>query len=363
MNKFEIQSEIDNVTLELRSLMDEVKVENADVVAIRSKKDELEKRRAALIKDMAQLEAPVENKVEKTVWRQIAEAMIEKRTVTLSGTGVVNTLRELAKKVVSKTDVLEGVRFFYGPNAATKIPVWGTQLKADFVSEGSTGTAKTNTAGITSIDANEILSSLPITDMMLDLGAASLEAELPGLFEDAISDLLADGMCVGKVITVGDETIVAMAGIFTVTGTAHLSACTMVKLGEFARDLASKKYKDPFIYMSNTVYSKFLADTSTDETTKIYKEGLIRNKMIEEVKVKLTDYAPSTGSGVSGAWADGDVIAVGMDASNYAIGMAGQLKIEQKKVPSATYSVFDATAYAGGKPVINADVHQFKIDV
>ena len=30
MNKFEIQSEIDNVTLELRSLMDEVKVENKD---------------------------------------------------------------------------------------------------------------------------------------------------------------------------------------------------------------------------------------------------------------------------------------------------------------------------------------------
>jgi len=365
MENFNIQSKIDDVEIELRALAAEVK-NNADINLdeVRAKKAELEEKRANLVKELAQAQAPViDTNDEKTMWRSIAEAMIEKRTVNLAGTGVVNTLRELVKKVVSNTDVLEGVRFFYGPNAATKIPVWGTQLKADFVSEGSTGTPKSNTAGVTSIDACEILSSLPVSDMMLELGAASLAAELPGLFEEAIADLLADGMCNGKSITVGSDTVVAMVGIFGVTGTAYTAGALMVKLGEFARNLKSKKYRDPFIYMSNVVYSKFLSDNSTDETTKIYKEGLIRDKMIEGVKIKLTDYAVSTGSGESGAWADGDVIAVGMDASNYAIGMAGQLKIKQKETASATYSTFDATAYAGGKPIINSDVHQFKIDV
>ena len=367
MNKMEFQSEIDNVTMELRSLMDSVKDTSKDVNLdeVRTKKAELEEKRANLIKQMAELDKPLaKGSEEKTVWRQMAEAMIEKRTVNLAGTGVVNTLKELVKKVVSKTDVLDGVRFFYGKDAATKIPVWGTQLKADFVAEGTTGTAKTNVAGVTTIDAQEILSSLPVSQMMLDLGAANLEAELPGLFEEAIADLLADGMCNGKVITVGEETVVAMVGVFTASNTSVFNqACTMVKLGEFARGLRSKKYRNPEIIMSNAVYTKFLGDTSTDETTKIYKEGLIRDKKIEDVVVKLTDYAPSTGSGSSGAWADNDVICVGMDASNYAIGMAGQLNITKKDVPSSTVVYFDANAYAGGKPVLAADVHQYKIDI
>lgn len=214
MNKFEIQSEIDNVTLELRSLMDEVKVENADVVAIRSKKDELEKRRAALIKDMAQLEAPVENKTEVTELRKVADAMCEKRSVTLNGTGTVNVVRELAKGIVKRTSILEGAKFFYGANAATKIPVWGTQLKADFLPEGATGTAKTNQLSVTSLDAKQALSSLPVSNMTLDLGAANLEAELPGLFAGAFSDLLADGMINGKSFTNGSDTEVAMVGLF-----------------------------------------------------------------------------------------------------------------------------------------------------
>lgn len=365
MNKFEIQSEIDNVTLELRSLMDEVKVENADVVAIRSKKDELEKRRAALIKDMAQLEAPVENKTEVTELRKVADAMCEKRSVTLNGTGTVNVVRELAKGIVKRTSILEGAKFFYGANAATKIPVWGTQLKADFLPEGATGTAKTNQLSVTSLDAKQALSSLPVSNMTLDLGAANLEAELPGLFAGAFSDLLADGMINGKSFTNGSDTEVAMVGLFGASNgtTAYTAAATVAKLAELARTLKANTYAKPCIIMSPTVYALFIADSSTNDSTKIYKESLIRDKMIEDVPVVLTAYAPSTGSGSAGAWADGDVIAVGGDLSNYAIGMAGELSVKAKDTASSTVTTFDATIYAAGKPVIASDFYQYKIDV
>lgn len=366
MDKKEILAKLDALAIEKRSFM--ASVENGtgafDEAAANEKLADFEARKANLEKQLAELERPAETRSSKTVWREIAEAMIEKRTVNLSGTGVVNTIRELVQTVVNKTDILKGVRFFYGPNAATKVPVWGTQLKADFIAEGATATAKTNQLGVTSIDVQEIISSLPVTNMTLELGAAELEAQLPDLFAGAIADLLADGMINGKSITVGEETVVCMVGLFASNGaTAFAEPCTMVKLGELARTVRSKTYKDPVIIMSNKVYSKFLADTSTDETTKIYKEGLIRDKMIEDVKVEITAYAPSTGSGSSGAWADGDVIAVAGDKDNYAIGMAGELKVEKKGTAGTNVTTFDASAYGAGKPIIASNFYQYKIDV
>lgn len=364
--KKELMAKLDALVIEKRAFMAEI--ENGtgafDKEAADAKLADFEARKLDLEKQISELEAPKGGQGAKTVWREIAEAMIEKRTVNLSGTGVVNTVRELVQKVVNKTDILKGVRFFYGPNAATKVPVWGSQLKAHFVAEGSSSAGEANTMGVTSIDVQEILSSLPVSNMALDLGAAELEAMLPDMFADAIADLLCDGMINGKTITVGDEIVVAMAGLFSITNaTIKLAACTMVELGNLARIVKSKTYKNPVIIMSNAVYSKFLADTATDETTKIYKEGLIRDKMIEDVEVEITAYAPSTGSGSQGAWVDGDVIAVAGDKDNYAIAMAGQLKVEKKGTAGSTVTTFDGTTYAGGKPVIASDFYQFQIDV
>lgn len=365
--KEELIAKLDALAVEKRSFMDSVKNGTGafDEAAANAKLEEFNARKAELEKQLAELEKPEQTRgAEKSVWREIAEGMIEKRTVNLSGTGVVNAIRELEKIIVSKTDILDGVRFFYGKDASTKVPVWGTQLKADFVGEGTTATAKTNQLGVTSIDVQQIISSLPVSNMTLELGAAALEAELPELFAEAIADLLADGMLNGKSITVGSETVVCMVGLFkTSNATAFVAGATCAKLGELARTVKSKKFKNPVIMMSNAVYTKFITDTTDDETTKIYKEGLIRDKMIEDVPVELTDYAPSTGSGASGAWADNDVIAVAGDKRGYAIAMAGQLKVTQKETAGATYSTFDGTAYAAGKPVIAANFYQFKIDV
>lgn len=368
MDRKGIQEQIDSINIELRSLMDAVKDTSKEInlEEVRTKKANLEEKRSKLEKELAEMERPaVEGKPEtRTVWGDIAKAMVEKRTVTLNGAGTVATVKGLAKKIVNNTSILNGVHFFYGANAGTKVPVWGTQLHAAFLADGATGSAAANTMGVTSLDPQQALSSLPVSKMALDLGAANLEAELPELFSGAFSDLLADGMLNGKSFTAGSDTVVAMTGLFKDSNTtAFLNACTVVKLAELARTVKAKTYSNPVIIMSPAVYAKFLGDTSTDETTKIYKESLIRDKMIEGVSVVLTAYAPSTGSGSSGAWADGDVIAVAGDLSNYAIAMAGQIDIKAKETASSTVTTFDATIYAAGKPVISSDFYQFKIDL
>jgi hypothetical protein len=45
--------------------------------------------------------------------------MTEKRAITLNGTGAIAQVKELQ----AKTPLLEKVRYFYGANAATNIPV------------------------------------------------------------------------------------------------------------------------------------------------------------------------------------------------------------------------------------------------
>jgi hypothetical protein len=49
--------------------------------------------------------------------------LIEKHAITLNGTGAINQIKELAKELQAKTPVLQRVRYFYGPNASTNIPV------------------------------------------------------------------------------------------------------------------------------------------------------------------------------------------------------------------------------------------------
>lgn len=349
MNKMELQSEIDNVTLELRSLMDEVKTnESVNVEEVRAKKIELETRRSELIKEMAQMDAPKEETKEvRSCWLEIAKAMKEKRMVTVSGTGMAKTIKELVKKIQDDDSILARVRFFYGANASTVIPVWANNVVAQFIAEGGSVSPDTANLGNTTIIPKEAFASLPVSDMVLDLSEAELAAELPEIFANAFSALMASEMMIG------DGT--NMQGIFTDGNTtAYTKAITVVNLGGLALKLKGKKYRKPVIAMSSTVYNAFLADTSTDETTKLYKEDLIRNKQIEGVEVVLTPYAPTAVTSTS-------KIAIGGDLSNYAIGVAGQLSIKQKETAGTSAVTFDGKSYFSGKPVISSDFYAYTV--
>lgn len=350
MKKFEIQSEIDNVELELRSLANEVKTNaDANLDEIRSKKASLETRRADLLKELAQCDAPVETPVAETrsCWLDIAKAMKEKRTVTVSGTGMAKTIKELVKKIQDDDSILARARFFYGANASTVIPVWANNIVAQFITEGGSVSPDSANLGNTTIIPKEAFASLPVSDMTLDLSEVELANELPEIFANAFSVLMASEMMTG------DGT--NMQGIFTDTGvTVDTKAIAVANLGTFALALKGKKYRNPCIVMSSTVYNAFISDTATDETTKIYKEDLIRNKSIEGVAVVITPYAPTTIT-------SGSKIAIGGDLNNYAIGVAGQLSIKQKETAGTSAVTFDGKSYFSGKPIISADFIAYKV--
>lgn len=349
MTKFEIQSEIDNVELELRSLANEVKT-NADVNLdeVRSKKTALEEKRTSLVKELAQANAPVETpKEERSAWLDIAKAMKEKRTVTVNGTGMQKTIKELVKKIQDDDSILSRARFFYGANASTVIPVWAENIIAQFITEGGSVTPATQNVGTTTVIPKEAFASLPVSDMALDLSEVELAAELPEIFANAFAVLMATQMMTG------DGT--NMQGIFTASGTtAYTKAISIANLDGFALALRGKKYRNPCIVMSSTVYTAFISDTATDETTKILKESLIRDKKIEDVEVIITPYAPTSVAAEA-------KVAIGGDLSNYAIGVAGQLKIKQKDVASNSLVYFDGSSYFSGKPVIASDFFAYTI--
>lgn len=366
MTKSELQNKIDEVTMELRALIEDVK--NTDKAInmdeAKAKQSELLEKRAKLEKEMAEMARPQDNgtKEVRTGWGKLADGMQKRAATTLSGSGNIATVKELSKAIINRYDILNGAKFFYGENAGTNIPVWGTGLAAAFQAEGGSGTPPaTSVLNVTSLTAREALATLPISKMALDLSSVALESELPGIFADAFGLLMADGMINGKVA--GDT--VCMTGIFDKLNgaTVYTSARSLSKLAELARTVKAKNYANPVIVMSPKVYGEFVADTATGEDVKIYKECLIRDKMIEDVKIILTAFAPSSGTGSSGAWADGDVIAVAGDLNNYAIGVASEVAITPKQTAGTTITTFDAVSYFAGKPINAADFIQYRIDV
>lgn len=351
MKKEELIDAINECDLELRSLMNDVadatKTINADEV--RAKKTEVLKRKAELVKEMAEMDKPQETKMEKrSAWADVVDALKEKRGVTISGTGITNTIRELVKKIQDDDSILQRVRYFYGANANTVIPVWATNVVAEFISESGAPTeTQSANLGNQTIIPKEAFASLQVSDMALDLSAVDVESELRGIFSDAFASLMAEKCMTGAAD--GD-----MAGIFTASATAYTKPITVADLGGLALAVKGKKYRNPCIVMSSTVYNAFLSDETTGETTKLYKEDLIRNKSIEGVPVVLSPYAPTSVSA-------GSKIAMAGDLSNYAIGVAGELKIKPKEVAGNSKVTFDAYMYFSGKPLIAADFFAYTV--
>lgn len=341
--------------MELRALIEDVKNTDKEINMdeAKAKQSELLEKRAKLEKELAEMDRPMDNgaKEVRTGWSLIAEGMQKRATTTLSGSGNVKTVKELAKAILNRYDILNGAKFFYGPDAGTNIPVWGNGVTAAFQTEGGTGTAPANQLSVTSLTAREALATLPVSKMALDLSGADLEAELPQIFADAFGGLMADGMLNGKSVS----STVCMTGIFADTeATAYTKAISLTNLAALARTVKSKNYQKPVIIMSPTIYADFVADSGSGEDIKIYKECLIRDKMIEDVPIVLSAYAPSVKTA-------GSVVAVAGDLSNYAIGVASEVTITPKQTAGTTVTTFDAVSYFAGKPVISADFYQYTV--
>jgi HK97 family phage major capsid protein len=340
------------IDLQIRSLQEDIV--NGKIKADEAKKkfDELRAQKAEVEKAIALENAPIETRGFSTA--DIQKALIEKRAITMNGTGAINQIKELAKELMAKTPVLERVRYFYGPNASTNIPVLSPGLATPAVAaEGSTSIAVDTTAilGNKSLTPYAFVSILPISLEALTMGTVNFDSELPTIFADVFSQAFHNGVLTGTG-TSGNFT-----GLFgsvpvanqIVTGTvAGVKIADLVTLALTVQDLTDSGA----IVLSPSVYSTILADATTG-VADVYKEELIRNKTIENVRVIITSAAPS-------ALTAGSIIAVAGRLDDYALAMASEINIEPIKKVGDTNTYFQASVFANGAPVVPKNFYALK---
>ena len=335
------EKDLINIDIELRKLSENVKDGKVSVEEAEKKLSKLTTEKRELEKQIAQRDMPLGETTAN--FQEFAKAMMEKRAITLNGTGLVNQVKELFKELGKKKEILSLIRSFIGNNANTMIPVWSPTLAVPSSQiEGATGIALDTQAqlGNKEILPRAYVSILPVSAEALSLGFINLENELGEIFADAFADAFAKG------VVQGDGTFTGIfGGTFGTDRTIILGGTTPVisDLVSLAINLVDYT-DDAVIIMNPSTYSKILADT-TPGVAEIYKEELVRNKKIEGVRVLLTGYAPSTIT-------SGSIVAVGGKLTDYGIGLASEIQITPKRIVGDTNTYFEAMLFANGTKIV-----------
>lgn len=376
--KQEINSDLADVDLEMRALLESVKDESKEFNAeeVRSKKLELTEKRSALCKELAELEKPIESRIidgsglyNRDAWIQAAREhrSLEIGTIGAAGIGSVNQLSELFKEISEGDDILQTARYFYGRDASTNIPVLSPMGEPGDYNEAmkpATGNTKTTIKedtdteiNITEIQPKAHAIILPVTAEMLTMGSVNLEAELGGIFAQAFRRKMHNGMLTGS------GTGKLMKGIYTsakVTTANHTKITAAKGVGVTISELAKLalsvigKSETYTLLMNPSVYQTLLSDSTSSEDVKIYKEGLIRDKSIEGVKIRLDNLM------TAGTVAN-EPLVVAVPLSRYAIGIANQLVIDPIKVKGDTQTYFQATMFFSGKQISDKDLYSLVV--
>ena len=328
-------------SIELRQLSEDVKSGKVSVKEAEEKLSKLTTEKREIEKQIAQRDMPLGERTAD--FSNLAKAMLEKRAITLNGTGLINQVKELFKELGKKKEILSLIRSFVGANANTLIPVWSPTLATPAAQiEGASGIASDTQAqmGNKTITPRAYVSILPVSAEALSMGSVNLENELPEIFADAFADAFARG------VVEGDGTFTGIfGGTFGADRTIALGGTTPViaDLVNLAIQLVDYT-DDAYIIMNPAIYSKIMAD-STPGVAELYKEELIRNKKIEGVSVLLTGYAPST-------LTSGSVVAVGGKLTDYGIGLASEVRITPKGIVGDTSTYFEAILFANGTKIV-----------
>lgn len=355
MDRDELLALIASLSSEVRSIADEYSDSSKDVkdinARLEAKKEELRKAK----QELSQLDMPKEDPktevrsalFDKEEWIKAAK---EKRGLTVGSNGAVSQIKELFKAVGLNNGILDKAKFYYGPNAMTSIPVLApTIADPSSCAEGTTNASSDATAVYSTCEIQPLayMSVLPISAEALTLGTIDLEAELPAVFAKAFQNVMHNGMMVGA------GTSKQMKGIFQSATAGNSTAGMNIKtLAQLATTVAGKD--EPYtIIMNPAIYSAILADTTAGEDIKIYKESLIRDKMIEGVPVVLDAKAPS-------ATSSGSIVVAAVPLARYAIGVAGEVQIDPIKVPGDANTYFQATMFFSGKQIADSDIYSIK---
>ena len=284
--------------------------------------------------------------------RAVADAMIQKRAITLNGAGAYNVLTEIFKVIDLKYDLLTRVRKIYGAGAQTNIPVLTARpAKPSKQSEGATGITADSTAamGATTITPYAYFSEVPISAEAIVQGAANIAGELPSIFADAFAAAMMFGMLDGT----GDG---VMTSLFTDGALTKDINCAeagipawkaFIGLAGKAKAYAHK----PVIITNSTFVGELLSSTAA--SVEGLKMELLTRSNIRGVEVIESDYAPAT-------YAAGNVVAVALDLSNYVFAIAREMTIEPVKAPGTAVTYYQAVNFMNAKPVLAANGYQLK---
>jgi HK97 family phage major capsid protein len=342
-----MNEELLKINIELRSLSEKIKDGSLKAEDAQKELDNLKTQKREIEQKIAQANVPTETRTNTIA--DIQKAMIEKRAITLNGTGAINQVKELQKELSQKKEILNLVRYFFGPNASTNIPVLSRGLATPATAtEGATTIGYDNQAVLRSmsITPHAFVSVLPVSAEALTLGSVNIESELSTIFGEAFADGFA------KQVIKGDGTGLNFRGLFTgITEKVECDATGTPKMADLVKlALTMKDYTDDAVIIMNpTIYSGIQADATTG-VAQLYKEELIRNKTIEGVKVILTGYAPDATSA-------GSTVAVAGRMSEYAFGLASEISIEPIKKVGDTNTYFQATVFANGNKVLDKNFY------
>lgn len=341
-----MNEEILKVDLELRELSDSIKAGALKADEAKEQFETLRAKKAELQKAEALRNAPKAESNGSSI-ADVAKAFREKRAITLSGTGVVNTVKELVKVMTAKKPVLNYVRYFYGENANTVVPVWGSNVNrpAPVDEAGNIVSDSTNRLGASTLTLKSFATSIPVSNETLKLSGIDFESEIYTILSDAFADAIAYEIFNGSGSDGHFESVVSNAGN-VIEGNLKISDLAGLALA------VADKTDNGAIFMSPAVYNKFIEDTS--DAQKVYREDLIRNKLIENVPVVLTSYAPNS-------TAEGSLVCVAGDFTNYAVAMAGQIDIQPKTTAGSLITTFDCNLYMAGKPAVKDNFYALKI--
>ena len=348
--------------------MDEKMIEKVEQIAANQKtfQESLDKRAEELDakqRDLDKREAEIRNNpviqrqtIISNQTRSIINDMMEKRAITLSGSGAVEVVNELFKVFRNKTGILEGVRFFQGPNAQTKIPVLSPRPALPVrYAEGATSVTADSTAalGATVLEPETYVAVLPVSWETLKYSSYNFESELYTVLAECFVEAMATQMVTGR----GKTTYYEFAGLYTSVPSANQIACaaagapTIADLVKLALTMQTKVMSNPTIVISPTLYAGITAATVSGYD--VYKNELIMNRTIEGVKVEVTGYAPSVTTANA-------IVAVGFDKNDYAIGIGSEIIIDPIKKVGDTNTYYQAAFCMDGKPIVAANTYALK---
>ena len=342
------EKKFDEIMTELRATQDQLKSERE---AFAAEQRAFEQEKAAFETPAVKRDREVTSQL-----RDVVSAMKEKRAITLSGAGAVEVVNALFKVFKNKTDILNGLRYFYGPNAQTKIPVLSPRpARPARVAEGVTNASADSTAalGHTDLEPETYYSELPVSWETLKYLPVDFERELVEIFADAFADAMANAVVNGR----GKSTYYEFAGLFTSVPSGNKIACaasgapTIADLVKLALKMQEKVMADPCIVISPTLYAGI--STASVSGYDVYKNELILNRTLEGVKILVCGYAPSTTTADS-------IVAVGFDRGDYAVGVTTDITIEPIRAKGDTNTYFQAVMGMDGKPIVAANTYALK---